>query len=97
MCMLLFYLAGSQNDCMAQKDRCTKEAALQVQQKKKRIFVAICKGSVLVLGSPGTVVLHAPAAICELRQQKGHPCSSQGLGCGFTHCNKSISSISWHL
>lgn len=29
----LFYLAGSQNDCTAQKDVCMEEAALQVQQK----------------------------------------------------------------
>lgn len=54
--------------------------AASSEKKKKRIFVAMCKGSVLVLGSPGTVVLHSPAAISELRQQKGHPCSSQGAG-----------------
>lgn len=31
----LFYLADFQNDCMAQKDMCKKEAALQVQQKRE--------------------------------------------------------------
>lgn len=62
----LFYLACSQNDCVAQKDMCMKEAALQAQQKREYLWLCVKSQS---------LCWAALAARSILSRHCGAPCS----------------------
>lgn len=104
LCACCTFLSGRFPEWLHGTEGHVQEGGCTASSAEKRIFVTMCKERLSACaGQPqmpglswaGTMVLHALAAISELSQREGHPCSSQGYG--LTHCTKSISSISWHF